>query len=313
MNIKDAVWGFVVGDALGVPYEFSTRHAMIEKPASGITGYGTYNQAPGTWSDDTSMMLCVLENIVNQGKPKDLAHLFLQWYNHNYMTANGVLFDIGNTTRTALTNMMNGVSLKHCGLSDEHSAGNGSLMRCIPYAFVEDIAKSVSDMIIDSRITHRHPLCTLSCMYYVKMLRAILEGKSKQEAADYAAGYIRHGWRISDADDDHLPMKEKFKRLFSPTFHTLPETEIKSTGYVIDTLEAAVWCFLNTDSYEASVLHAVNLGGDTDTIAALTGALSGLFYGYDSIPQHWISAIVNQPLIHQVVSRAEANGKYISA
>lgn len=311
MKIKDAIWGFVVGDALGVPFEFSTRNMMKENPAVDMVGYGTYNQPPGTWSDDTSMMLCVLENIINQGTTKDLARLFLKWYKEGYMTPRGELFDIGITTSTALSNLMRGVKPSQSGLGDEISAGNGSLMRCLPYAFVEDLPKSIFNMVMENRITHRHHLCSLSCMYYVKMMRAILEGKEKKELCSIAAGYIRKGWRLTDADDDHMETRKIFQKLFDADFPTLPENEIQSTGYVISTLEAVVWCFMNTDNYKDAVLKAINLGGDTDTIAALTGALAGLYYGFDSIPEKWINQIANPDLINNLLEKTNLREKYI--
>lgn len=312
MNIKDAVWGFIVGDALGVPYEFYMRNEMIKNPANDMVGYGTYQQAPGTWSDDTSMMLCVIENLNNKGKSKDLAHLFLRWYNESYLTPHGVVFDIGNTTKTALDNLMNGSGLKHSGLSDEHSAGNGTLMRCVPYAFIEDISKSIKQMILDNSITHKNALCNLCCMYYVKMLRALFEGKEKTEATADAASYLRFGWRITGAEDDHVEWKEKFSKLLHPQFSTLPQTEINSSGYVLHTLEASVWCFLTTEDYKESVLKAVNLGGDTDTIAALTGALSGLYYGVDTIPKKWKSRIANKDVIEQILRKIDTSGVFMN-
>ena len=310
-NCKDALWGFIVGDALGVPYEFSTRSMMKKNPATDMVGYGTYNQPPGTWSDDTSMMLCVLENILNKGNTRDLANLFLKWYKDDYMTPHGELFDIGITTSTALGNLMSGIKPSQSGLSDEMSAGNGSLMRCIPYAFVEDFHQSVFNMVMDNRITHRHHLCSLSCMYYVKMMRSILDGKDKQEACSNAAGYLRKGWRLTDAEDDHVETRKIFQKLFDPDFSKLPENEIKSTGYVISTLEAVIWCFLNTENYKEAVLKAVNLGGDTDTIAALTGGLAGLYYGYEQIPNEWINQIANQGLINSLMDKLNLEEKYI--
>ena len=310
-NIHDAVWGFVVGDALGVPYEFSTREMMKENPAIDMVGYGTYNQPPGTWSDDTSMMLCVLENILNDGNSKDLARLFLKWYKHDYMTARGELFDVGTTIASALNAILNAEKFPQQDINDGHSAGNGSLMRCMPYAFVQDIAKSIFNMTMDNRITHRNALCTLSCMYYVKMLRAILEGKSKEESVKAGAAYLKFGWRITDADDDHIEVKEKFKRLLDDNFYHLPESEIKSTGYVIYTLEATVWCFLNTGTYKEAVLKAVNLGGDTDTIAALTGALAGLYYGYETIPETWLLQIANRGLIQSWLDRVDKGRMFV--
>jgi len=311
MKIKDALWGFVVGDALGVPYEFSTRNMMKVNPAIDMVGYGTYNQPPGTWSDDTSMMLCVLENIINKGTTKDLAQLFLKWYKEDYMTPHGELFDIGITTSTALNNLMRGVKPSQSGLSDEMSAGNGSLMRCLPYAFVDDFNQSVFKMSMDNKITHRITLCSMCCMFYVKMLRALLEGKNKLEAKNAAIAYLRYGWRITDSDDNHEDLKIKFEKLFSKIFEVLSETEIQSTGYVISTLEASVWCFMNTSSYKEAVLKAINLGGDTDTIAALTGGLAGLYYGYDSIPEKWINQIANPDLINNLLDKTNLSEKYI--
>jgi len=310
-NIKDALWGFVVGDALGVPYEFSTRNMMKENPAIDMVGYGTYNQPPGTWSDDTSMMLCVLENIINKGTTKDLANLFIKWYKEDYMTPHGDLFDIGVTTSTALNNLIKGVKPSQSGLNDELSAGNGSLMRCLPYAFVEDITKSIFNMAVENRITHRHHLCSLCCMYYVKMLRSLMDGKDKQESIKIAAGYLRKGWRLTDSEDDHIEARSKFAKLFSRDFHQLHESEIQSTGYVISTLEAVVWCFLNSDNYKDAVLKAVNLGGDTDTIAALTGGLAGLYYGYNEIPKNWRNKIANPTLINNLLEKSNIKSKFI--
>lgn len=310
-NIKDAVWGFITGDALGVPYEFSTRSMMKEQPANDMIGFGTYNQPAGTWSDDTSMMLCVLENIINNGSTKDLASLFLRWYKDDYMTPHGELFDIGITTSTALTNLMKGVKPTLSGCNDEFASGNGSLMRCIPYAFNEDISKSVFNMAIENKITHRNSICTLCCMYYVKMMRAILEGSDKHKAVDAGRSYLNFGWRITDSEDDHIEMKKLFERIFSKDFSKLPESEIKSTGYVLSTLESVVWCFLNTDNYKDAVLKAVNLGGDTDTIAALTGGLAGLYYGYDTIPKKWLKKIVSPDLINNLLNKLNPDAKYI--
>lgn len=310
-NIKDAVWGFVVGDALGVPFEFSTRNMMKENPATDMVGYGTYNQPPGTWSDDTSMMLCVLENIIDDGNIHSLTSLFLKWYKEDYYTPHGELFDVGINTSESLQRAMIGVKPSLCGGDDEFSAGNGSLMRSLPYAFVEDINKSVFNMTRENRITHRNSICSYSCIFYVKMMRALLEGKDKTSAVMQAVDFLRHGWRISDRDDIDSDTIVYFKRLFNSGFISLEESEVKSTGYVINTLEAVVWCFLNTKNYEDAVLKAVNLGGDTDTIAALTGGLAGLYYGYDSIPEKWLNQIAASSLINNLLDKIDINAKYI--
>ena len=308
MNIKDAVWGFIVGDALGVPYEFSTRKMMKENPATDMMGFGTYNQPPGTWSDDTSMMLCVLENMLNKGSVDDLANLFLSWYKDDCFTPHGELFDIGITTSTALGNLMRGVDLLHSGLCDEMSAGNGSIMRCLPYAFIGDNQAANVKMKLESEITHKNDLCYLSSLFYIKMMRSLLEGNSKDQALETTRYYFNSN---KERLNDKKEWMYKFERLFHPQFSELSEDEIQSTGYVISTLEAVVWCFLNTENYRDAVLKAVNLGSDTDTIAALTGGLAGLYYGYDTIPEKWINQIAAPKMINKILGRINPQEKFI--
>ena len=302
MILKDkaysAIWGFIVGDALGVPYEFTDRSEMIKYPATGMIGYGSHNQPPGTWSDDTSMMLCVLENLKNNGTHRDLANLFLKWYYDGYQTASGHAFDIGNTTLTSIRRIKEGWKLSEAGCSHNWSAGNGSLMRCLPYAFAQDLNKSIFEMIIQNNLTHRLSICNEACIFYVKMIRSLAEDNSKEKSISIARSYLRFGWRLAD-DVDENPSIEKFMRLLDPTFSTIHVDNIYSDGYVIHTLEAAVWCFLNNDSYAGAVLQAANLGGDTDTIAALTGALAATFHGDSQIPSQWKNTIIRYDELDQ--------------
>jgi ADP-ribosylglycohydrolase len=136
-------------------------------------------------------------------------------------------------------------------------------------------------MSLDNRITHRNALSTYCCFYYTRLIRSLAEGHDKNKSRDYAKGTLRHGWRISD-DEPNLHVKD-FERLFSKRFGDMPENQIQSTGYVLHTLESAVWCFMNSNNYEECVLKAINLGEDTDTIAALSGALAAVYY--KSIPE----------------------------
>lgn len=310
-NIRDAVWGFIVGDALGVPYEFTERAIMKRYPAADMVGYGTYDQPSGTWSDDSSLMMLVLENIINKGTSKDLAALFIRWYKEGYMTAHGNVFDIGDTTKKAFENLIRD---KKPLFSAEHkncAAGNGTLMRCLPYAFKKDLDATMFEMVFNNSITHRNNICDLCCYFYVKMMRSILEGSDKQRAMESAIGFLKYGWRITDASDEYQSVHRKFKRIMDKDFKRVLESEIESTGYVLSTLEAAVWCFLNTSNYKNAVLKAVNLGGDTDTIAALTGGLAGLYYGYKNIPEVWINKIVNKKIINNLLNQTDPYVKYI--
>ncbi len=314
--IKSAIWGFVVGDAIGVPYEFSSRTSMKSNPAKHMIGYGTHNQPPGTWSDDTSMMLCVLKNNLNNGDVKKLCNLFLEWYCLAKFTAHGKVFDIGNQTRIALKNLeksnpdFNSYSMvpldnirQMIQEPNEYVAGNGSLMRCLPYAFGENYSELMLKMVLENKLTHNNSLCNTCCIFYTKMMRSIYDlSCTKVEALKRAKAFISYGWRIVDLNDSQETERKLFQRLFSPDFIQLQESDIKSSGYVLDTLEAVVWCFLNTENYKEAVLKAVNLGEDTDTIAALTGGLAGLYYGIDQIPKEWIDQIANKQLINNILS-----------
>jgi ADP-ribosylglycohydrolase len=288
-----SLWGFIVGDAMGVPYEFFEREEMKFEPAIGMKGFETHFQPPGTWSDDTSMMLCVIENIYRGWDSVNLSKLFIKWYDEAYHTSHNEVFDIGITTRQALENIKAGITYTEAGLNDDRSAGNGSLMRSLPYAFINPFDISILKAIQEGQITHRLKICSDSCVLYINFLRHLSEGKSKEESLYLSCEFLAQEIKI----EDNLHTNKKpnpFARLMSKDFQHLPEKEIKSTGYVIHSLEASIWSFMNSSNYEHAVLNAVNLGGDTDTIAALAGGIAGGYYGLESIPKDWIEVIARR-------------------
>lgn len=302
-KLRAAIYGFVVGDALGVPYEFASREVMKYSPATGMTGYGTHNQPPGTWSDDTTFMLCVLENLLEDGTPKTLKNKMLKCYKDGYLTPHGQLFDIGVATSLRINGNIH-------EQDKELNQGNGSLMRSLPYAFREDIRRASFEMHFDNKITHPDALCHLCCIFYVRLARSLLEGLTPNEAMKVAVGYIKFGWRITDIPDNK-PYYDSFSILMSKTFSALSEEAIISSGHVIKTLEAVCWCLLNTTNYKDAVLKAVNLGGDTDTIAALTGGLAGILYGIEGIPVDWLDTLNNKTLIENILERTKQYDLYI--
>lgn len=260
--LKDAVYGFAVGDALGVPFEFKKRGSFS---CSGMIGGGTWSEPAGTWSDDTSMLLATMDSIRACGciDPDDMMQRFLRWYRDADYTCNGDVFDIGMTTRSAIQRFADGVPSFLCGASDERSDGNGSLMRILPLAFTAATDEEINTI---SALTHAHDLSLLCCRQYVAVARHLLE----------------HG---------EMP-KEWTERMRST-----PMEAIRSTGYVLDSLTAAIWCMVNTENYEQAVLTAVNLGEDTDTIGALTGGLAGILYGIGDIPEDWLQTLRNPSAI----------------
>lgn len=298
---KGALMGFIVGDALGVPYEFLSREEMTANPATGMTGYGTYHQPPGTWSDDTSMMLCIMENEILRGNIYTLSDRFIRWYQDGYMTPHDECFDIGITTRTALERCIAGIDPGLSGLDDHRSAGNGSLMRIAPYAF-RDMPDARHHMLEQNGITHRTPLAQISCMAWQEIFIGLLAGKEPAAAiSDIFVSFERIVRNWIKEGHEHCP--QVIGRIRHPRFSELPASEIRSSGFVVHTLEASLWCLLRSTDYRSAVLNAVNLGEDTDTTAAVTGALAGAYYGISAIPTEWIDTLVRKDHVEMMVDK----------
>jgi ADP-ribosylglycohydrolase len=302
-----------VGDALGVPVEFTSRAARCADPVTGMREYGTHNQPMGTWSDDSSMTLATIDSIRTLGKIdyKDIMDKFGDWYLHGDYTPFNDLFDIGSTTTRAIVNYGRGAASTSAGGDSGNDNGNGSLMRILPFClFMYEQQKKVctsedeSIYVIHqaSSMTHRHLRSLIGCGIYYFLVKAILDRKGSpverlQEGINNAYVYYRK-------DIQNLKELNIYNRLIDlHQFQNLPETEIKSSGYVVDTLEAAVWCMINTNSYVDCVLTAVNLGDDTDTVAAVAGGLAGLYYGYDNIPTEWLEVIQKKEWIDELLEK----------
>lgn len=249
-KLKGAIYGLAVGDAIGVPYEFQSRGTFN---CTDMIGYGTNKQPKGTWSDDTSMTLALMDSINRcNGRidVKDIRKAFKDWMNNADYTPFGDVFDIGGTTELALTIGF--------GINNPEANGNGSLMRTLPLAFIDDITdKEIADV---SAITHAHSISKNACIQYVRIAKNLLNGIEVNEAIDKGMGFKL---RIKDYTEDN----------------------IFSDGYVISTLWAALWAVATTNSYEECILKAINLGNDTDTVGAVAGGLAGIIYGYECIPQ----------------------------
>jgi len=301
--VKSALFGVAVGDALGVPTEFCSREYLRKKPITDMIGYGTYNQHAGTWSDDSSLTFCLAEALTQEFDLNVIGQNFVEWYYDNFWTAREEVFDIGNSTRIAINRLAHGESPSLTGDFDESSNGNGSLMRILPLLFY------LLDKPIDERfelteqvssITHGHIRSVIACFYYLEFAKHITEGMDKFES------YRSLQSEISDylTKRSLNPLEIKlFDNLLRNEIYTFPENKIYSSGYVLHTLEASIWCFLTTDSYEKAVLRAVNLGEDTDTTASVTGGLAGLLYGVESIPQKWLLQIARHNDINDLAER----------
>ena len=290
-RIAGGIWGAIVGDALGVPVEFTSREERRRDPVTGMRGYGTHNQPPGTWSDDSSLLMCTVEQLAGHKYfPEWLGILFESWVDFGYMTPDGLVFDIGNTTSAAIARIKQGVAPEEAGGAGERDNGNGSLMRILPVALcyagapVEEMLATAHSV---SSLTHRHPRSQMACGLYCLMVKALLEGKEPPNAYQYMIAQGQLHYAAPPFANEH----RHFARLFSGNIAEMPETEIASSGYVVHTLEASIWCLLNSSSFEETVLKAVNLGDDTDTTGCLAGGIAGVYWAVNSIPAEWLGAI----------------------
>lgn len=306
--IKSVMLGHAVGDALGVPVEFCDREELDRDPVKDMRGFGTYDVPAGTWSDDTSMSLAALRALTDKDWSCDsVMNNFVKWIENGEFTATGEVFDVGGTCLRAIIKYVQGnTSASECGGTDECSNGNGSLMRIHPFVLYGNFAmnphtdeyfRNLMGLIgTASALTHAHERSKIACYIYGFCLSFLLREQTKRslvKALEFARGEL-----------DSLPEFEHYSRIFAPNFALLPRDEIKSSGYVVDTLEAAIWCVLTTDNYRDCVLRAVNLGEDTDTVAAVAGGLAGALYGYDDIPTEWLDTLARREYIEGLCEAA---------
>ena len=294
--------GGAVSDALGVPVEFKSREYLKAYPVTGMIGYGTHNQLAGTFSDDSSLTFCLVEALSRGYDLNSIANNFVRWKDDGWWTANGVVFDIGIGTYTAIMKFKQGVAPDISGGEFESDNGNGSLMRIAPLLFyiyhlpVNERFRITKEV---SSISHRHIRSVLACFYLLEFQRLYIELRNLEQT------YAKMQIDFSDFLATQKIISHEvsvFDRILKANIYDLPEESILSSGYVIHTLEAALWCLFNTKSFESAVLQAVNLGNDTDTTAAVTGSLAGLIYGYSKIPACWIEQLARKDDIFELAN-----------
>jgi ADP-ribosyl-[dinitrogen reductase] hydrolase len=292
-RILGGLWGALAGDALGVPVEFSRREERNKDPVTGMRGFGTHGQPPGTWSDDGSLILCTAESLLHGFDTSDMGSRFVRFSKEGYWTPYGRVFDIGGTTRRALKRIAPGARPELAGEDDENSNGNGSLMRILPVALLFS-GRPVPELLDyahrASSLTHRHTRSKMACGFYCLIACALLEGATPADAYLYAVEQALRVYQVPPYGAE-LP---RFQRLLDGKIARIPRDNVRSTGYVIDTLEAGVWCLLNAASFSEAVLMTVNLGDDTDTTGCVTGGLAGLHFGLSAIPEDWLQSLARK-------------------
>ncbi len=301
---KNALYASIIGDALGVPVESSTRQELALSAVKNMLGYGRYDQPEGTWSDDTSMILSTMESLCRGYNLQDMGKIFCSWLFEGKWTAYGFVFDAGFTTVTALESIFSGSKTVYTsGGSSEDDNGNGALMRMLPPAlfFSKEKTGAFLEHIHEiSAITHAHPRSKIGCGIYSLFLRSLLESKDKTAALNAAtteAGSYYSADRLFKKELKH------FNRIMSHDIVSAERYNIYSSGYVVDTLEASIWCFMNHDNTKDILLEAVNLGLDTDTTGTVAGGLAGLEYGLEDIPGKWIKSVAKKNEIDKLIKK----------
>lgn len=299
-----AIIGHAVGDAMGFPTEFSKREELLKNPVIEMIDSTDIGQPAGSWSDDTAMEIATIDSFIQKKyfDYKDIMDKWVKWISKSEYTPTGVAFDIGRTCLKAIKKYCNGTAPLQCGSTSINENGNGSLMRILPVALYA-YSKKLDDISIHkltnevSSLTHAHEVSRLGCYIYVQFIICLLKGYTKEEAykhiqyLDYSA-YDMHSLKL-------------YKRILDEQIEVQRLDQIKSTGYIVDTLESAMWIFMNAEHYKEAIIASTNIGGDTDTIGAIVGSMAGIYYGFDSIPSNWLEKLQRKDYLIELVDRFE--------
>ncbi|MBP7998807.1 MAG: ADP-ribosylglycohydrolase family protein [Chloroflexi bacterium] len=274
-RFRGCLLGLAVGDAVGTTVEFSPRGSFT--PLTDMVGGGPFHLQAGQWTDDTSMALCLATSLVEKRgfEAHDQMNRYVDWYKHGYLSSTGRCFDIGNTTRAALHQFQQ-TGDPFSGSTDPRAAGNGSLMRLapVPLFYYPDREKMRYYAAESSRTTHAAAACLDACRLFAELLYLALAGADKET--------------LLTGSDPDIVTEPAIRVMATGSYRQKTVAQIRGSGYVVDSLEAALWCFAQTDSYEAAVLAAANLGDDADTTAAICGQIAGAYYGLPGIPERWL-------------------------
>lgn len=281
-RFRGALLGLACGDAVGTTLEFKPRGSFT--PITDMVGGGPFRLAPGQWTDDTSMALCLATSLVECGgfDARDQMDRYVRWMQEGYLSSTGTCFDIGGTTSTALYRYLANRD-PYSGPIDPHSAGNGSLMRLAPVAlfYYPDMEAAIFYAGESSRTTHGAAEAVASCRLFAGMLCRALMGAPRRDILLDHPDAVRH----------NPPLSPRLQSIAAGDYQAKDEDEISGSGYVVDCLEAALWSFATTDSFADAILRAANLGDDADTTAAVCGQIAGTYYGVDAIPTPWLEKL----------------------
>lgn len=308
--IKNGMKGLIVGDALGGSVQFMDRKTIQnECPVTGMREVEPFDLPAGSWSDDSSMALATLDSITQCGDIDlhDIMEKFVAWRCDGKYTPFGFAFDVGNACGQAVFNYRRDGDVNSCGLSGEYNNGNGSVMRILPVSVYaldyvtnsEDDSDDTAIEIVErvGALTHSHRISMMGCGFHYFVTKGILQNP-KMDLKERIKTGLEEAFAYYEEEEDTISYYSRLREF--DEFVSLPEDEISSSGYVVSTLEAAIWCLCNTERLEDVLLKAVNLGDDSDSVGAVVGGLAGLYYGEGAIPVEWWEVIQNVSVIEGV-------------
>ena len=299
-----AIIGHAVGDAMGFPTEFSKREELLQSPVIEMIDSPDVGQPAGSWSDDTAMEIATIDSFIQKKyfDYKDIMDKWVKWISKSEYTPTGVAFDIGRTCLKAIKKYCNGTAPLQCGSTSINENGNGSLMRILPVALYA-YSKKLDDTSIHkltnevSSLTHAHEVSRLGCYIYVQFIINLLKGKTKEEAYKHIQDLDYRSFTIDSIN--------QYTRILNEQIEVQILENIKSTGYIVDTLESAMWIFMNAQHYKEAIIASTNIGGDTDTIGSIVGSMAGIYYGFESIPFNWLVKLQRKDYLIDFVDRFE--------
>ncbi len=294
---RGALLGLAAGDALGTTLEFTTPGNFT--PITDMVGGGPFNLKAGEWTDDTSMALCLAESLLECGAfdAFDQLSRYLRWKRKGHHSSTGRCFDIGGTVLKALARFER-FSEPFSGSTDPNSAGNGSIMRLapVPLFFAHDPELAISNAALSSKTTHGHPEAVDACRYLAGLIVGALQGRTKEELLLTRFSPLPGLWTAH-------PLVAAIARVANGSYLREEPPLIRGDGYVTRSLEAALWAFAKSTSFEHGALLAVNLGEDADTTGAVYGQLAGAYYGVESIPAGWRATLAKRELLEAFAGR----------
>jgi ADP-ribosylglycohydrolase len=299
-----AIIGHAVGDAMGFPTEFSKREELLKNPVLEMIDSPDVGLPAGSWSDDTAMEIATIDSFIHKKcfDYKDIMDRWVKWINESEYTSTGVTFDIGRTCLKAIKKYCNGSAPLQCGSTSINENGNGSLMRILPvalYAYTRNLDDISIQRLTDemSSLTHAHEVSRLGCYIYVQFVICLLKEYEKEDAYRYVQDLDYSSYNVNSIN--------LYTRILDGQIEGQILDDIKSTGYIVDTLECVLWIFMNARNYKEAIIASTNIGGDTDTIGAIVGSMAGIYYGIDSIPSKWLDKLQRKEYLVELTSKFE--------